>query len=106
MMQREAIIAECRVKHGVMEIGDECAKSIVQLMSGYADRATCDAAMAFVTHGTFPPDDINDGTVTLNGETKLWRMLFANYTYMPADDRIMGDMLGTWLVQHSLKRRP
>jgi hypothetical protein len=102
-MDRTEVIAECRARKGKREISDQCARDIVRLVG-----RTNLTALAFVLRGELPADD--DGfphaSSALSGETKLWRMLFAGYSRMPADDRLMGDMLGTYLVRHALARIP
>lgn len=94
-MERAEIISECRSAHGKREISAECAKAIVRLHGGRSL-----TALAFVLRGELPADDAGypDKTGTLDGGTKLWRMVFATYNRMSRDDRLMGDMLGTYLV--------
>jgi hypothetical protein len=102
-MDRSEVIAECRERHGKREISDQCARDIVRLVGGRNL-----TALAFVLRGELPADDEGYPRTSsaLGGETKLWRMVFATYGRMSADDRLMGDMLGTYLLQHALKRVP
>jgi hypothetical protein len=102
-MDRTEVIAECRERRGKREVSDQCARDIVRLVGG-----TNLTALAFALRGELPADDEGypDAASALDGETKLWRMLFATYSRMPRDDRLMGDMLGTYLLQHALNRVP
>jgi hypothetical protein len=98
IMERAEIISECESAHGKREISAECAKAIVRLHGGNNL-----SALAFVLHGELPADDPGypDAASALSGGTKLWRMVFATYNRMSRDDRLMGDMLGTYLLnQH------
>jgi hypothetical protein len=95
-MTRDEIIAECREAEHEHEISEACARAIVRLHGNSRDLAVA----AFVLRGELPPDD--DGyphaASALDGGTKLWRMLFGRNYYMSRDDRLMADMLGTYLI--------
>ncbi len=95
-MTRAEIIAECRgARHG-HEISEACARAIVRLHGSSRNPTVA----AFVLHGELPPDDggYPDAASALSGGTRLWRMLFGGYSRMSRDDRLMADMLGTYLI--------
>lgn len=99
-MNRTEVIAECRERRGQSEISDRCARTIMQLHA-----IGKPAVVEYLHSGTLPADDTDShGRVTLDGETKLWRILFARYESMPKEDRLMGDMLGTYLTHAALTR--
>ena len=95
-MTRAEIIAECREAQHEREISEACARAIVRLHGSSRDLAVA----AFVLRGGLPPDDEGcpHAASALDGGTKLWRMLFGRYHRMSRDDRLMADMLGTYLI--------
>jgi hypothetical protein len=102
-MTRAEIIAECLEAKHEHEISDACARAIVRLHGNSRDLTVA----AFVLHGALPPDDDRypHAASALHGGTKLWRMLFGRYSYMSRDDRLMADMLGTYLLNCVPPRR-
>jgi len=95
-MTRAEIIAECREARHEHEISEACARAIVRLHGSSGNPA----AAAFVLRGALPPDDEGypHAASALSGGTRLWRMLFGRYSRMSRDDRLMADMLGTYLI--------
>lgn len=99
-MNRNEVIAECRERRGQSEISDRCARTIMQLHA-----IGKPAVVEYLHSGTLPADDTDSRRrVTISGETKLWRDMFASYDSMPKEDRLMGDMLGTYFTQATNKR--
>ncbi len=95
-MTRAEIIAECRDAKHMHEISGACARAIVRLHGNSRDLTFA----AFVLRGGLPPDDDGypDAAGAVSGGTKLWRLLFGGYNGMSRDDRLMADMLGTYLL--------
>ena len=99
-MDRSEVIAECRAAHGKREVSDECAREILRIHGGRNL-----SVLAYLTRGELPADDTDaNGRVKLAGETKLWRIAFAAYSSLPVDDRLMGDMLGTYFIRPANER--
>lgn len=101
-MTREAILAECRAAHHNREISDWCAHSIMKL---HATGQALALEAYLATQGEWPEDETDDdGNVTCDGKTRLWRALFfqPDGTYkvtLSEDDKLMAAMLATWLRQ-------
>ena len=95
-MTRAEIITECRDAKHKREISDACARAIVHLHGNSRDLTVA----AFVLRGELPSDDDDypRAAGAVDGGTKLWRMLFGRYGRMSRDDRLMADMLGTYLL--------
>lgn len=92
-INRRAVLVECRVAEG--EITPGCAREIVEL---FADPENS-VARAYLGRGELPPDI--EGAA---GTDQLWRSLFPDYYALTADDRLMADMLGTFLMSERKSR--
>lgn len=98
-MTREEVIVECREAEGKHEVSDACARAIVRLHCRSAGNLS---VAAFVLHGILPLDDEGFPLTenTRSGRTRLWQMVFGGeYSRMSGDDRLMADMLGTYLLE-------
>lgn len=102
-MTRDEILMECRASQNVGgEITYACATAIVRLFSGTDASPAIDR---YLIAGMVPSDNTDSrGQVTTSGETMLWRTLFEHYGTMPADDKLMGDMLGTYFTRRTNTR--
>ncbi len=93
MSDMEKVIAECRAKHGREEISDACARVIASL---YHD-GQWSRAYALSSTGAITDDP-----------SAVWREMFGTkmpatgrtmYESATADEKIMMDMMGTYLIR-------
>ena len=95
-MTRAEVIAECRKAQHDREISEACARAIVRLHGNSRNLTVA----AFILRGALPRADDGYPHVAgaVDGGTRLWRMLFGGYSCMSRDDRLMADMLLTYLL--------
>lgn len=88
----EKALAECkRAQSEEREITDACARVIASMYhSGQAS-----LGYSFASTGTIGEDS-----------TPLWRELFDDYKGMSVDEKLLADMLGTYLVNADHPRGP
>lgn len=95
-LTRADVLAQCREARGHHEVSAACARAIMRIM---APQHTT-TVEAFIRRGELPP-----ARGKLDGGTILWREVFRQYEWMTPDDRLLGDMLGTFF-HHTPEEAP
>ena len=84
-------VEEAKAAMGEHEITDACARVIASLYHDGGARTLAFVASGFITESFV--------TEYAGSSTELYRLFFPNYGALSADERLLADMLGTYLVQ-------
>lgn len=90
MGDMEKAVAECHDAHGKREISDAAARVIASMYH----EGQASVSYSFVSTGAIPDDT-----------SRLWREMFPDYSACSTDERLLADMMGTYLISNAGRGR-